>query len=114
MPCEFLIGDRLPEELEDFGERLIQVDLLRLVEAPRPPGADQAQGRVVGHARDVVALGGPSEILPAVLIAPWSLGEWQGNWGSRRGRASELLHRPGEPAGIAEEMAGTWGSRPRV
>jgi hypothetical protein len=57
MPRQLLVGDRLPEELEDFGERLIQVDLLRLVEAPRPPGEDEAQDGVVGHARDVVGLG---------------------------------------------------------
>ena len=57
MSCEFLIGDRFPQEFEDFRERLIQVHLLRLVQAPRLPGEDEAKDRIVRHARDVIVLG---------------------------------------------------------
>ena len=54
MTRQFFIGDRLPEEFEDLGERLIQVDLLRLVQVPRFPGEDEAKDRIVRHARDVI------------------------------------------------------------
>ncbi len=51
---KFLIRDRQPQELQEFGKRLIQINLLGLVQIPGSPGEDEADDWVVCYARYLI------------------------------------------------------------
>jgi hypothetical protein len=52
VPGEQLVGDRLPEEFENFRQRLIEVHFFRLIQVPRLTGENQEQHGIIRHARD--------------------------------------------------------------